>query len=349
MQPTLLVLVMTSTSAAPKSPLAFLLWLTSPLGIATTISLTLHLVAVPVAVSQLRFLAPSFYNRLLEETPLEVILVNATTGDAAPSEAQAVAQHNLAGGGNLDQKGVRSTSPLLPSQQESFGTELGPIAGQSDNDGKTERTAQAAAGDTPSLQELAALQREQMDLLARVKQQVADLGAAAAQLPASSAEAQEMEKKRQLLLNIVGEIDRRIQYENSRPRRRYIAPSTVKGPQALYYDKLKTKIEEKGTANFPTHNGVKLYGELILHIVINHDGRVIETQVMRSSGNRMLDRRAEAIAVTAGPFGQFDPALRRYTDQLGVVSRFKFERNNTLSTQVGSAQELVNAAESASP
>ncbi|MDO4769141.1 MAG: energy transducer TonB [Brachymonas sp.] len=330
---------MTSTSAAPKSPLAFLLWLTTPLGIAATISLTLHLVAVPVAVSQLHRLAPSFYNRLLEETPLEVILVNATT-DEAPSEAQAVAQHNLAGGGNLDEKGVFAASPLLPSLQDVFGTELAPTNSQTENESQS---------DGPSIQQLADMQREQMDLLAQVKRQIDSLSAAVEQLPEGSAEAQEQEKKRQLLLSTLGKIERRIQYENSRPRRRYIAPSTVKGPQALYYDKLKTKIEEKGTANFPTHNGVKLYGELILHIVINHDGRVIETQVMRSSGNRMLDRRAEAIAVTAGPFGKFDPALRRYTDQLGVVSRFKFERNNTLSTQVGSTQELVDAAESSSP
>lgn len=342
---------MTSTSATPKSPFAPALWLTSPLGIAATISLLLHLVVVPLLVSQLHRLAPDFYSRLLEETPLEVILVNATT-EEAPGEAQAVAQHNLAGGGNLDQKNVRATSPLLPSQQDVFGTELSPTPGQSDEDGETERrppaTQNTPSSDAPTFQQLEALQREQMDLLARVKQQVADLGAAAAQLPASSAEAQEMEKKRQLLLQIVGEIDRRIQYENSRPRRRYIAPSTVRGPQALYYDNLKKKIEEKGTANFPTHNGIKLYGELVLRIVVNHDGRVIETRVMRSSGNRMLDRRAEAIAVSAGPFGQFDTALRRYTDELAVISRFKFERNNTLATTVSTTQELVDDAEAGS-
>lgn len=341
---------MTSTSATPKSPLAFLLWLTTPLGIAATISLTLHLVAVPVAVSQLHRLAPDFYSRLLEETPLEVILVNAAT-EEAPSEAQAVAQHNLAGGGNLDQKGVFATSPLLPSQQDVFGTELSPTKSQTENDSdsETDKPQAQPQSDSPSAQQLAAMQREQMDLLAQVKQQIDSLSAAVEKLPEGSAEAQELEKKRQLLLSAFGKIDRRIQYENSRPRRRYIAPSTVRGPQALYYDKLKTKIEDKGTANFPTHNGVKLYGELILRIVVNHDGRVIETRVMRSSGNRMLDRRAEAIAVSAGPFGKFDTALRRYTDELAVISRFKFERNNTLATTVSTTQELVDAAETESP
>mgnify|MGYP000169666672 FL=1 len=183
-----------------------------------------------------------------------------------------------------------------------------------------------------------------MDLLVQVKQQIADLAAISPHLPASSAQAQALQKKRQLLLNIVGEIERRIQHENSRPRRRYFGPSTLAGPQALYYDSLKQKIEEKGTSNFPTHNGVKLYGELTLRMVINHDGRVLETQIMKSSGNRMLDRRAEAIAVTAGPFGPFNQTLRQYTDELAVVSRFVFARNNTLETQARSYRDLASPA-----
>ena len=81
--------------------------------------------------------------------------------------------------------------------------------------------------------------------------------------------------------------------------------------------------------------------------ILDRYGRVLGTEVYKSSGNQQLDRRAEAIAVTAGPFGHFDTALRRYTDELSVISRFKFEHNNTLATQVSTAQDLVDAAEAA--
>ena len=329
---------MTSSSALPNSvPKAP--WRVTPMGVAVGISVTLHL-----ALLTLRFAEPEGYNRIFEDTPLEVILVNARS-DEVPEDPQAIAQYNLAGGGDLDQPGVRATSPLPPSPYDQFGTEVVPTPGNDQADG-------SAGGDwadgAPSFQQLDAMQREQMDLLVRVKGQIADLAAIAPQLPASSAQAQDLQKKRQLLLSIVGEIERRIQYENSRPRRRYMGPSTIAGPQALYYDGLKQKIEEKGTANFPTHNGIKLYGELTLSMVINFDGSVIETQVMQSSGNRMLDRRAEAIAVTAGPFGNFDDALRRYTDQLVVISRFKFAHNNTLETQASSYQDLAGSATPAS-
>lgn len=326
---------MTRTAALPPPPTAQTFRRISPMGIAAGISLVLHLGLLAVHVAE-----PESASRIFEETPLEVILVNARS-DEAPDQPQAFAQYNLAGGGDLDQPGVRATSPLPPEPYGQFGTELGPVPTDGQDDGAADGSS---TGNAPSFQQLDVLQREQMDLLVQVKQQIADLAAIAPHLPASSAQAQALQKKRQLLLNIVGEIERRIQHENSRPRRRYFGPSTLAGPQALYYDSLKQKIEEKGTSNFPTHNGVKLYGELTLRMVINHDGRVLETQIMKSSGNRMLDRRAEAIAVTAGPFGPFNQTLRQYTDELAVVSRFVFARNNTLETQARSYRDLASPA-----
>ena len=53
-----------------------------------------------------------------------------------------------------------------------------------------------------------------------------------------------------------------------------------------------------------------------------------------SSGNRALDRRAEAIARAAAPFGRFSAEMRRRADQILVVSRFKFTREEVLETQL---------------
>jgi len=47
-----------------------------------------------------------------------------------------------------------------------------------------------------------------------------------------------------------------------------------------------------------------------------------------------LDRRAQAIVKSAGPFGEFNSAMRRQADQIAVVSRFKFTRDDTLETRV---------------
>ena len=78
--------------------------------------------------------------------------------------------------------------------------------------------------------------------------------------------------------------------------------------------------------------GQKLYGELTLALTIQHDGRVLSAEVVESSGQQVLDRRAIGIATAAGPFGSFNEAMRQRADQIVVVARFRFTRNETLET-----------------
>ena len=123
-----------------------------------------------------------------------------------------------------------------------------------------------------------------------------------------------------------------MQEENSRPRKRFLSPATLGATYATYYDELRRKIEQVGTANFPHVAGRKLYGELLMALLINHDGRILDARVVRGSGDRMLDRLAEAIAQKAAPFGPFTPAMRKDTDQFDVTARFRFTHEQTLET-----------------
>ena len=77
----------------------------STLQITLAFSVLLHAVLLSV-----RFVAPEQFDRVFQDTPLEVILVNARTNEPPPEKAQAIAQHALAGGGEAA-KG-RATSPL---------------------------------------------------------------------------------------------------------------------------------------------------------------------------------------------------------------------------------------------
>ena len=79
----------------------------SNLQIALLVSLALH-----GALLFVRFAAPATFNRIFQDSPLEVILVNSRSGEA-PEKAQAIAQANLAGGGEFATG--RATSPLPSS------------------------------------------------------------------------------------------------------------------------------------------------------------------------------------------------------------------------------------------
>ena len=79
----------------------------SPLQLALIVSIGVH-----GALLAVRVVDPERFNRIFQDTPLEVVLVNTRSG-IVPEKAQAIAQANLAGGGEA-QSG-RATSPLPPS------------------------------------------------------------------------------------------------------------------------------------------------------------------------------------------------------------------------------------------
>ena len=141
-----------------------------------------------------------------------------------------------------------------------------------------------------------------------------------------------IERQRQQLINLLAQIEKRIQEENARPRKRYVSPSTQEASFARYYDLLRRKIEAKGTLDFPQSQGQKLYGSLIMVITIDTRGQVISADISQGSGNPLLDFHAKQIVRNAGPYGAFSDAMRREMDQLALVTRFSFDHNNTLQT-----------------
>ena len=179
-----------------------------------------------------------------------------------------------------------------------------------------------------------AMQEQQAQLLARLNKQLATMPVPDPRQPSQSAEQASEQEKRRQLVKLLAEIEKRINEENSRPKKRYISPATQEKVYAAYYDTLRHKVEDKGTENFPEQGGKKLYGELTMILTVNHDGRVLGTEIVQGSGNATLDRRAEAIARAAGPFDAFNREMRREYDQIAMVARFKFTRDQTLETMV---------------
>jgi periplasmic protein TonB len=277
----------------------------STLSIALGVSILVHAVLLTV-----RFVDPERFNRIFQDTPLEVILVNAKSTER-PEVAKAIAQASLAGGGDLD-KG-RATTPLPPSAL----SEIGDAAEEAQR-------------------KLEALQEQQTMLLTQIKKQLSNLPQVDPKQAAMSSEATAQEEKRRQLMRLLAEIEKRINEENARPKKRYISPATREEVYAIYYDSLRHKIEDRGTQNFPEAAGNKLYGELTMIVTVNNDGRVLDTQVVETSGNLTLDRRAQTIVKTAGPFGRFNAEMRARADQIVVVSRFKFTRDETLETKLTS-------------
>ncbi|UUX95715.1 energy transducer TonB [Aquabacterium sp. J223] len=263
-------------------------------------------VGVHAALLAWRWADPPSFERAFKDTPLEVILVNAR-GPERPQQAQAIAQATLAGGGNVE-KG-RATSPLPASPTMSLGD-----------------ASEDARRQVEQLQEV------QQQLLAQIRREVAMLPPPDPQRDTGDAKQRDQEERRRQLLNLLAEIEKRINEENARPKKRYISPATREEVYAVYYDNLRRRIEDRGTRDFPEYQGRKLYGELTMNVTIDAEGRVVDADVVVPSKSRQLDRRAIAIVRAAGPFGRFTSAMRQQADQIVVTSRFRFTREDGLET-----------------
>lgn len=277
----------------------------SALQVALLVSFVVH--AVPLTI---RFVDPESFNRVFQDTPLEVILVNATANEK-PEKAQAIAQSSMAGGGEAD--AGRATTFLPASELTSAGD-----------------------ADVDTRQKLENMQEQQSQLLLQIKKQLALLPAPDVNNTPSTPEAKAQEEKRRQLSKLLGEIEKRITQENERPKKRYISPATREEVYAIYYDQLKQKIEAVGTANFPIAAGKKLTGKLAMIVTVNHDGHILATEVIESSGSLTLDRRAQAIVNSASPFSTFNQAMRKKADQIIFISYFHFTSEDTLVTKLRS-------------
>ena len=149
-------------------------------------------VAVHAALLTVRFVDPEGFNRVFQDTPLEVILVNARSTEA-PVKAQAIAQARLAGGG--DAESGRATSPLPPSA-----------------------TIESGNASEESRRQIEQLQETQQQLLAQLRRELAVLPQPDPKRDAGSPDARAQEERRRQLIRMLDEIEKRVNEENARPK-----------------------------------------------------------------------------------------------------------------------------------
>ena len=141
-----------------------------------------------------RLVDPEGFDRVFKDTPLDVILVNGGV-EQRPDKAQALAQQNMAGGGETT---GRATSPLPPSP-----------------------TAEAGDALETSARMIEQMQQEQQQLLTQLRNELAALPPPQPRSKTERAQHRADEAHRRQLTRLLAEIEKRIREENSRPKKRY--------------------------------------------------------------------------------------------------------------------------------
>lgn len=249
--------------------------------------------------------------RLFEDTsePMEVVLVNAKSAEA-PLNPDALAQVNLAGGGNTDED-RRLKSPLPASAQTQAG------------------------GDEAAMQtRVTELEQQAKSLLTRLQPDgaVEEERLALPQTPARPAiDASQLNQQAREMAQLQARISQQWDEYQKRPKRAFIGANVKEYSFARYVEDWVTKVERVGNLNYPeAARRQGIYGSLKLTVSIYANGKIEKVEVDRSSGSKILDTAAIKIVELAAPYAPFPDEMRAKTDILSITRTWTFTRSDQL-------------------
>ena len=235
---------------------------------------------------------------------LDVVLVNSRSA-TKPVKADALAQANLDGGGNTDEKlRAKTPFPTLKEQQQDM------------------RDAQAR------VKQLEQEQKELMTRLASTVQVTQSPPTPQGDLKAD-ATARDLVEKRLEIERLEAQIRREHQAYQERPKKKFVGARASEYRFAVYVDNWRLKIERIGNLNYPEEaRKNRLYGSLQLTVGIKANGEVESIEVNKSSRNKVLDQAAIRIVRLAAPFDRFPDNIRADTDILYITRTWTFTRSD---------------------
>lgn len=274
------------------------------LGLAIGVSVALHALLLTI-----HFRFPEFHLERQPDKGLEVVLVNARH-TKAPEQAEALAQANLDGGGNVDEK-ARPSTPLPPQDIRQEGDAL-QQSRRRQVDSEAPRQ-QALTRQQPSPASLRTEPRQELPKEAPAPLTGYDLMDSAAAMARMDAT-----------------IDKSLVEYAQRPRKKFIGARTSEYRFAQYVEDWRQKIERIGTLNYPEAARGRTYGSLLLTVVIRADGSLDRVEINRPSGQPVLDEAAIRIVQLAAPYAPFPPDIRRDTDVIEITRTWNFTQGDTI-------------------
>jgi len=233
---------------------------------------------------------------------LDVILVQSASG-TKPDKADFLAQAHNSGGGESD-KPARPTDPLSsPIHKPDPGLAPRPI----------EAGAPKAHAPTPH----EVLTRQQSQFSVHTEKEVPEQE----ELPQPTA--RELMERKVEMARLAEEVQREATAYAKRPKKKFISANTKEYEYAAYMSAWVARVERIGNLNYPDEaRRQQLHGQLVLTVALNRDGSIRSTDVIQSSGHKLLDDAAIRIVRLAAPFPPIPTAEK--IDELYVTRTWQF-------------------------
>jgi len=275
------------------------------LWIALGVSLFIHAVLLA-----LEFKFPDA-SKAFRERAMDIILVNAKSA-RKPSDAQALAQANLDGGGNTDEN-RRAKTPLPPTHQQTEGDAVQQMQRH--------------------VQELESAQQRLLTQAKSLRNVSAAKTASEQPSPVPSVSGLDLAESARAMARLEGEISKSADEYSKRPRKKFVGARTEEYGLAAYLDGWKQKIERIGTLNYPPEARGKLYGAVVIFVELRaEDGSLFNAEISRSSGHKVLDQAALRILRMSAPFGAIPQQALGGATVLSFARTWYFTQGDALNT-----------------
>jgi periplasmic protein TonB len=241
--------------------------------------------------------------------PLQVVLVNSKSA-SRPVQAEALAQHDLDGGGNTaEDRRAKTPLPAISDDKEF----------------------------TPERQSrrVAALEKESKRMLTRLKSDYTALQPEPQKQSNSNAgSGEELVEKSLEIARLEAQIDKNWDAYQKLPRRKFIGARTQEYRYAQYIEDWRIKVERIGNLNYPEQaRRERIFGKLQLSVSINKDGSVESIEVSKSSGQPLLDAAAMRIVKLAAPYAPLPANIAKDVDILTITRTWSFTPSDTLQSE----------------
>ena len=110
-------------------------------------------------------------------------------------------------------------------------------------------------------------------------------------------------------------------------RTKVISSKTKERDYQSYYQVWKNKVEKIGALNYPAaaRNGIS--ESLVMTVILNDQGEVLDIKINKSSGVPQLDDAAKKIVNLGSPYSPFPPPIKEQVDTLQIRRIWRFTNN----------------------
>lgn len=251
-----------------------------------------------------------------ESAPSVTVTLATHKSTQAPEDADFVAQENQIGSGSLEEEKQITTDKESPfNSQQIQETE---VLNQTKASEQEESTTTTVATATVSESQI------QQDNQNRDTQE-----------QRNGEDAEDIERISAEIASLAAKLDKQRQQYAKRPRERVLTSVSAKrSADAAYLAAWAKKVEAVGNENFPRAAiSQNITGSLRLQSTINANGRLLNAEILSSSGHSILDNAALQIVRQAAPFMPLPAELRKEIDQIVIIRTWNFEIDGLTTAQ----------------